>query len=71
MSFVIEYKGKLQKIKDKFKSLIDIEFMQRIGDKYGGKARPSGFNLHIYVDKKRESDYDYAISSLIKFKRRI
>ena len=47
MSFVIEYKGKLQNIKDKFKSLIDIEFMQRIGDKYGGKARPSGFKLII------------------------
>ena len=29
----------------------------------GGKARPEGFNLYIYVDKKRESDYDYEISS--------
>ena len=56
-------KKELQNIKKEFKSLINIEFMQRIGDKYWGGARPSEFNLYIYIDNKRESGYDYKISS--------
>ena len=30
--------------------LIDIEFMQGIGDKYWGGSRPSEFNLYLYID---------------------
>lgn len=56
-------KEELQNIKKEFKSLINIEFMQRIGDKYWGGVRPSEFNLYIYVNNKRESGYDYTISS--------
>jgi hypothetical protein len=59
-------KGDLQSIKEEFKSLIDIEFMQRIGDKYWGGSRPSRFNLYIYIDtmdNKKEGHYDYKISS--------
>lgn len=55
--------GELQNIKEEFKLLIDIDFMQRIGDKYWGGARPSAFNLDIYKNKKEDNRYDYRISS--------
>lgn len=56
-------KEELQLLLDEFKTLIDIEFMQRIGEKYWGGARPSEFNLYVFVDKKREDGYDYQVSS--------
>lgn len=51
---------------DEFKTLIDIEFMQKIGDKYWGGSRPSEFVLYLYkdtMDNKKEGDYDYEIIS--------
>lgn len=63
------YEGDLDKedfqfLVNEFKTLIDVEFMQKIGDEYRRGARPSGFNLNIYVDeKKEENNYDYQISS--------
>lgn len=52
---------------DEFNKKIDIEFMQRIGDKYWGGSRPSEFNLYVHVDKnrsdKKKHTYDYKISS--------
>ena len=57
-------KEDLQLITDEFKTLINVKFMQRIGDEYWGGSRPSEFNLYIYVDEKKdETDYDYQITS--------
>ena len=59
-------KDELKDLVDEFNTLIDIEFMQRIGDKYWGGSRPSEFNLYVYIDtmdNKREGDFDYKISS--------
>lgn len=56
-------KEDFQNLIDQFNKKIDIEFMQRIGNKYWGGARPSRFKLRIYVDNKHESTYDYLISS--------
>lgn len=57
-------KENLQLITDEFKTLINVKFMQRIGDEYWGGSRPSEFNLYIYVDEKKdENDYDYQITS--------
>lgn len=55
---------KLISIMKDFKALVDVEFMQKIGDKYWGGARPFGFELYIYCDKDKEgNDYDYLIYS--------
>lgn len=60
-------KQDFQNLIHEFDEKIDIEFMQRIGDKYWGGSRPSSFVLYIYVDNKRndknEHTYDYLISS--------
>lgn len=57
-------KEDLQFLVDEFKTLINVKFMQKIGDEYWGGSRPSEFNLNIYVDeKKNENDYDYQINS--------
>ena len=57
-------KEKLISITEDFKALVDVEFMQKIGDKYWGGARPSDFELYIYSDKDKEgNDYDYLIYS--------
>lgn len=48
---------------DEFKNLIDIEFMQRMGDEYWGGSRPHDFVLYIYIDEIREEGYDYEIIS--------
>lgn len=56
----------LQDLIDEFKTLINIEFMQRIGGKYWGGSRPSEFNLYVYIDtmnNKKEGDFNYLISS--------
>lgn len=56
----------LQYLIDEFKTLIDVEFMQKIGDEYWGGSRPSEFKIYVYIDtmdNKREGDYDYLISS--------
>ncbi len=66
------YEGDLEKedfknIIDEFDKKIDIEFMQRIGDRYWGGSRPNEFNLYIHVDEnrsdKKKHRYDYQISS--------
>lgn len=63
------YEGPLEKEKlislmEDFKALVDVQFMQKIGDKYWGGARPSGFGLYIYSNKDKEgNDYDYLIYS--------
>lgn len=57
-------KEKLICIMEDFKALVDVEFMQKIGDNYWGGARPSGFELYIYCDKDKEgNNYDYSIYS--------
>ena len=57
-------KEKLISITEDFKALVDVQFMQKIGDKYWGGARPSGFELYIYCDKDKEgNNYDYLIYS--------
>ena len=48
---------------DEFKTLIDIEFMQLIGDQYWVGSRPHDFVLYIYIDEIREEGYDYEIRS--------
>lgn len=63
------YEGPLEKEKlislmEDFKALVDVQFMQKIGDKYWGGARPYGFALYIYCDKDKEgNNYDYLIDS--------
>ena len=63
------YEGPLERerlisIMEDFKALVDVEFMQKIGDNYWGGARPSDFVLYIYSDKEKEgNDYDYLIYS--------
>lgn len=57
-------KEKLISIMEDFKALVDVQFMQKIGDKYWGGARPYGFELYIYCDKDKEgNNYDYRIRS--------
>ena len=57
-------KEKLISLMEDFKALVDVQFMQKIGDKYWGGARPFGFALYIYCDKDKEgNDYDYLIDS--------
>lgn len=57
-------KEKLISITEDFKALVDVEFMQKIGDNYWGGARPYGFELYIYSNKDKEgNDYDYLIDS--------
>lgn len=57
-------KEKLISIMEDFKTLVDVEFMQKIGDNYWGGARPSDFVLYIYSNKDKEgNDYDYRIRS--------
>lgn len=60
-------KEDFKKLIDEFDKKIDIEFMQRIGDKYWNGSRPNEFILYVYVDKKRSDKnkhtYDYKISS--------
>lgn len=57
-------KEKLISITEDFKALVDVEFMQKIGDNYWGGARPYGFELYIYCDKDKEgNNYDYLIYS--------
>lgn len=57
-------KEKLISITEDFKALVDVEFMQKIGDTYWGGARLSGFELYIYCDKDKEgNNYDYLIYS--------
>lgn len=52
---------------NEFKTLVNIEFMQEIGDKYGNGARPESFDLYVYVDEKKDNNheqtYDYKIYS--------
>ena len=63
------YEGQLEKEKlisvtEDFKALVDVQFMQKIGDNYWGGARPSDFELYIYCDKDKEgNNYDYLIDS--------
>lgn len=57
-------KEKLISLMEDFKTLVDVEFMQKIGDNYWGGARPYGFALYIYCDKDKEgNNYDYLIDS--------
>ena len=57
-------KEKLISIMEDFKTLVDVEFMQKIGDNYWGGARPSDFILYIYSGKDKEgNNYDYLIFS--------
>lgn len=60
-------KEDFQSLIDEFDKKIDIEFMQRIGDKYWGGSRPSEFVLYVHVDENRSDrnkhTYDYRISS--------
>lgn len=57
-------KEKLISITEDFKALVDVEFMQKIGDNYWGGARPYGFELYIYSNKDKDgNDYDYLIDS--------
>ena len=48
---------------DEFKTLIDIEFMEKIGEKYWKGTRPYGFNIYIHIDKIRKDNYDYLLES--------
>lgn len=48
---------------DEFKALIDMEFMEKIGEKYWKGTRPYGFNIYIHIDKIRKDNYDYLLQS--------
>lgn len=64
----IVYKSDLEKedfqyLIDEFKTLIDIDFMQKIGDKYWNGERPNSFILSIDIGKEDKNSYDYEIYS--------
>ncbi len=48
---------------EEFKVLIDIDFMQKIGDKYWAGDIPWQFNLNVHVDEKLDDSYDYQLFS--------
>lgn len=53
----------MQYLIDEFKTLINIEFMNRIGDEYKKGSRPIDFGLYIHIDKIRDDRYDYLVTS--------
>lgn len=55
--------GELEDLVNEFKTLIDIEFMDQIGEKYWKGLRPYGFNIYIHIDKIRKDNYDYLLES--------
>lgn len=51
---------------NEFKTLIDIEFMEKLGDEYWTGSRLSEFELRVYIgedEKGGYGDYNYIISS--------
>ena len=44
-----------------FDPLIEIDFMQEIGEQYWAGGVPWQFNLNVHVDKKLEDGYDYQL----------
>ena len=48
---------------DEFKTLVDIEFMEKIGEKYWKGIRPYGFNVYVHIDEIRKDNYDYLLES--------
>ncbi len=64
----INYKGDLEKgdfqyLINEFQTIIDIDFMQKIGDEYWNGSRPSGFKLRIHIGEDKKDGYDYIIYS--------
>lgn len=53
----------IQYVIDEFKTLINIEFMDRIGEEYKKGSRPLDFGLYIYIDNIRDDSYDYLLES--------
>lgn len=53
----------IQSLIEEFKTLIDIEFMDKIGEKYWKGLRPNGFGLYIYLDNIKDNNYDYLLES--------
>lgn len=56
-------KEDFQHLKDSFKTLIDVDFMRKIGDKYWDGIRPSHFILKVNVEKEDKDNIEYEIHS--------
>ncbi len=48
---------------NEFKTLVNIEFMEKVGEKYWKGLRPKGFNVYIHIDEMRKDNYDYLLES--------
>lgn len=64
----IVYNGDLEKedfkcLINEFKTLIDIDFMQEIGNKYWNGSRPNSFVLRIDIGEDDKNSFDYEIYS--------
>lgn len=56
-------KEEFEDIINEFKTLVDIEFMEKIGEKYWKGIIPRGFNIYIHIDEMRKDNYDYLLES--------
>lgn len=57
-------KREIDNLVKEFKKLVNIEFMQEIGNKYWSGSRPREFNLYIYVNEINQAgSYTYLITS--------
>lgn len=59
---VLDKEG-VQGLIDEFKTLIDIEFMEKIRDEYSKQADPIHFGLYIYTDEIRDDGYEYFVTT--------
>lgn len=53
----------IQNLIDEFKTLIDVEFMEKMGNKYSKGAGPLHFGLYIHIDQIRDDSYKYLLTS--------
>lgn len=53
----------IESLIDEFKTLIDIEFMERMKNEYWKGTSPLDFGLYIHIDEIRDDSYKYFITS--------
>lgn len=53
----------IQSLIDEFKTLIDVEFLEKIRDKYSKGSAHLDFGLYVHIDEIRDDSYKYLITS--------
>lgn len=53
----------IESLIDEFKTLIDVEFMEKMRNEYSKGSSPLHFGLYIHIDKIRDDSYKYLITS--------